>query len=499
MSDDRLELDEHGRVVDAAGGTRVLDLGDPAATDDLSRGGLDRWVDTSVAPFLARHRRAVRVTAAVGAVALAAGLWTATRPPYVAPTLGVALGNAVLPGASIGGPEVSPDGILSVAFTAQATTAGEDVDVLGLTGPGIGSAAVSGDVGDGELGRLEIAARLDCTDPALATAKPTSYALAATATSGSGDALDGVVPLALAGERPLTRLDRAVADWCLQQLAPTAIEVGGLTVTPVPGTTLADVSLAVRNATDLPMAVRIERREGSSVDIDLSLDVELEPGRTGAVTTRINVHDCTAAPRLDALDALPNPTASGVSGITLGLAVGDHARVVSYPVPDPARLSDQLQASACPVDPRLTVGVLDVEASRPGTVTWAATALLSLRSDGKAVSLGRERFGTDGSGPGSLPVLGGEAEGGWAVPPVRLDGGAGRLVVGYAGGSCLGVSQEQPQPLSVRVTMPDGTVVPYQVVVDDVRIVRAAHAACGIPFDAAAAAARGWDLPGAPA
>jgi len=37
-------------------------------------------------------------------------------------------------------------------------------------------------------------------------------------------------------------------------------------------------------------------------------------------------------------------------------------------------------------------------------------------------------------------------------------------------------------------------VIPYEVVIDDAAVLRAAHAVCGIPFDADAAAARGWDL-----
>jgi hypothetical protein len=491
---DRLELDEDGRVIDPSGGTRVLDLADPAASDDLSRTALDRWVESSAAPFLRRHRTAVRVTAAVAAAATAAGLWAATRPPYVAPTVAVDLGNAVLDGNSIGGPEISADGILSVAFTAQALTPGEDVDVLGITGPGLGPAAVGGDVGDAELGRIELAAQVQCDDPSLAAAQPSSYALSATATSSSGDSIDGVVPLASAGDRPVTRLDRAIGDWCLQQTAPTAVELAGITVTPVPGTTLADISLAVRNASPLPLTLRTERREGLAVDVDLSPGLALEPGRTGSLATRINVHDCSAAPALDDLSLLPNPTAATGSGITLGLALGDRARVVSYPLPDAAPVTAQLRAAVCTVDPRLTLQVLDVEATRPGTVTWAATALLGLRSDGKGISLGRERFDGAATDAGTLPVLGGEAEGGWAVPPVRLDGGAGRLAVGYAGGSCLGVAQEEPQPVAARVTMPDGTVVPYEVLIDDARVLRAAHAACGIPFDADAARSRGWDL-----
>jgi len=491
---ERLELDEDGRVVDPAGGTRVLDLADPAAAEDLSRTALDRWVETAAAPFLARHRAAVRAVAAVVAVSAALGLWVATRPPYVAPTVGVDLANAVLDGNSIGGPEISADGILSVAFTAQALTPGEDVDILGLTGPGLEPAAVVGDVGEGELGRLELAARVRCDDAALASAAPSSYALAARATSSTGDSVAGVVPLASAGSRPVTRLDRAIGDWCLGQIAPTAVELAGITVTPVPGTTLADIGLDVRNASALPLTLRTERREGGAVDVDLSPGVPLEPGRTGSLATRINVHDCSAAPALDDLSVLPNPTSSQGSGITIGLALGERARVVSYPLPDAAAVTAQLRAAVCTVDPRLSLRVLDVEAARPGTVTWAASAVLALRSDGKGISLGRERFAGGATDAGTLPVLGGEAEGGWAVPPVRLDGGAGRLAVGYGGGSCLGVAQEEPQPVAVRVTMPDGTVVPYEVVIDDASILKAAHAVCGIPFDADAAAARGWDL-----
>ena len=248
MTDDgRLEIDEHGRVVDAAGGPvpgTLLDLADPEAAEELRPNPVQRWVDTRAAPYVSRHRTGLRVTSAVAIAGLAATAWWTSRPPYVPPTFDVALANAVLEGNSIGGPEISPAGQLSVAFVARGRTPGETVSITGLRGPGLRDVTATGAPVTSDVEqRVGITARVDCTDPSLQTAGATSYTLAAAGSQTGADPEAGTVPLATAGSRPITSLDKAITDWGLAALAPAAVTNGTWRATAVPGTPPAALSV----------------------------------------------------------------------------------------------------------------------------------------------------------------------------------------------------------------------------------------------------------------
>jgi hypothetical protein len=491
----RLELDDDGRVLDAAGPVRALDLHDPHHADDLATSGVQRWVDSSAAPFVRRHRRAVASVAAVAVAAAGVGLWAATRPPVVMPVLDVSVRNAVLAGNSIGGPEISYGGVLSIAFAVR--SAGTPVDVRSLDGPGIASSTVAGEqVGD-RLTRVEAQAQLDCTDSRLASATPTSYSLAASTSSPDGTVVDGVVPLTATGPdgttRIVTRLDYAIQSWCLAAAAPDAVQAALGTVSPVPGTTLADVAIEVRNASPLPLTLASARSQHQGLAVDESPSVVLQPGGTGRLTTRVDVRDCSAAPSLEPLSALPNPGVGGASspGLTLQIGLGGRTRLVSVPVADGGRLGGAVAATACAegTAPRVSVGA--VRGLFLGEGAWAVDAIVSVRTTGIGIGLARVQFAGPPAGEGSqVQVV--TTDDGWAAEPVSLDGGAGRLGVRLASPSCGAVASLAPQALPVRVTMADRRVVPYQVVVDDVRVLQAAARACDVPVDLAQARARGW-------
>ena len=492
---DRLELDEHGRVLDVSGSTTVLDLADPDATEDLAPNRVQQWVDASVAPFVARHRTAVRTTALVVGAVLVGSAWWVSRPPYVPPTFDLALSDAVLEGNSIGGPEIAPDGTFSVAFVARARQDGETVRITGLTGPGLADGTVDAPpVTSAEEQRVVLGARVDCTAPGLVNATPGSYRLTATGASGGADPEAGTVPLGLPGAE-ITRLDQAITDWCLAAMVPTAITVTAVQAAAVPGTPLADIGVSIVNTSSQPLAVRTERSAGTSIEVDRSPAVVVEPGAGATVATRVLLHDCATTPSLTRLGDLRNPSgSSGASGLTLGLALGDRTRVASYAVPGADSLAARL-AAACAGATGVTARIDDIgSAAVDERGRWTLNALVDARSDGMGLTFGREHFSGGESGVDS--VLTSEATGAtgseWTFGPARLDGGAGRMLVPVSGGSCSSVPTALPPRLAVRVLMPDRSVHPYEVRVDDVRLLRAVAAACAVDLDPATAMSLGW-------
>jgi hypothetical protein len=483
----RLELDDSGRVVGAV--DDPVDIGPPPEPAVREPGPIAR----RLGPVARRHRRSL-IALAAGAVAASVAIgWWSGRPPETAPVVALELTSAVLPGNSIGGPEISPDGSLRVAFAARATS-GTQVRVTGLEGPGLASSTVAAPaIDDAGLARLEASARVDCADPGLLDARPQDYGLAVTATSSSGRGVDGSVPLAGAvpGDRTVTRLNLAVADWCL---ARSSVEVLEVSATPVPGVPLADLAVRVRNTGSQPLALATDRTPGPDVEVDLSPEVVVAPSAEGVLSTRVAVRDCSDAPALTTLAELPNPVGDG-GGLTLVLRTGGTYALRSVAVPDAEALGARLGSSLCADAPRATAAVAAVSrvATTPGS--WQLRATLDVRTDGVGVRVGRERFVGPPAGEGSFlgVVERATPDGPWDAAPARLDGGAGRLVVDLAGGGCASLSALAPGTLPLRVLTADGRVYPFELPFDDVRLVRAAYAACARePAPAAALVERGW-------
>lgn len=494
MTDDgRLEIDDDGRVIDAAGSTTVLDLHDPDATEDLRPNRVQQWVDTTASPFLHRHRVAVRWTAGLAAVAVAAAAWITSRPPYIPPTFDVALSNGVLQGASIGGPRIG-DHRLDIAFVARGRTPGQTVTVTGLVGPGLRGSTITGAVvGYQQEQRVQATASVDCADPALVGARASSYRL--TATAGT-EAEAGSVPLAVPGSRPITSLDRAITDWCLRGIAADSLSVSSVRAAAVPGTPLADLTVRVANLGPQPLTVRTTRYAGPSIEIDLSSTVGIDPGETAVVSTRALLHDCAAPAAFTRLDLLPNPEAQGAAeGITFEVGLGERTRIASYAVPGADQVRQAL-AAACIGATGVTASVERISGITIGAEsTWEATALVQARSAGIGMTFGREHFDGGASGDGSLLTSGGRSgdpRRTWTFGPTQLDGGAGRMLVPVQGGRCADLRTASPQLLAVRVLSADRSVHPYEVRIDDLDVLRAVARACEVDLDLASARALGW-------
>ncbi|MFN8168316.1 MAG: hypothetical protein U0S36_06000 [Candidatus Nanopelagicales bacterium] len=485
MSDEgRLELDEDGRLVEGDRVVDLADLEDPEAVEDVAPSRVRPWVDEHVAPWARQHRRALVVTGTVAALVVGGLTWVATRPPYVAPTVALALDNAILDGNDLGGPEIDAAGVLSVAYTARAATPGDRVEIRGITGPGL--VDPTGDpvtVTSDELGRVVLGARIECRDPSIAFAGPTSYGLSVRRTAADGDVLETVTPLG----PPTTELDLAVASHCLAERAASDIVVEPGEVQGRPGVPTASVSFVVRNTGPMPLTVATQRRATTGIELDLSPTVRVDPGQSVAVTTQALVHDCRATPALPPASTLPNPLEWAVPdapAVTLQVGLGRATALASYPADD-RRLGRDLAAEVCSGAPRVSAVLESAEGARTKDGGWQVQATYRMRTDGVRVRVGREHFAGPAVGAGSfLTTPTGPAQGDALVfAPTFLDGGAGRLIVTVSGATCESVAAAQEgATIPLGITMPDRTVYSFEMPADDGegRLVTAALRACGL-------------------
>lgn len=493
MTDDgRLELDDDGQLLDS---DVVVDLADPDAVEELAPSRISAWVEDRMVPWARAHRRALVAVVAVAGVALAGAAWGQSRPAYVAPTVGLVLENAILDGNDLGGPEISPDGLLSVAYTARALTAGNTVDVVGLTGPGLAwTRTDSPRITAAEQARVQLRAELDCTDPAIAEAGAGSYGLDVRRVDGDGGVLETTVPFTDA----TTRLDAAVLAHCLAVWAPGSLAVRSARIDAQAGSGVASLVLLVENTSPLPLTVATQRRASTGVEVDLSPTVSVASGDTAVVVSRVLVHDCTTTPRVEPLGGLPNATPGAVAtspGITLQVGLGEATRLASYPIPG-ADLGASLERGTCQGRPELSTRLISVRGDRSPAGSWAVTGRYEVRSGGVRITVGREHFDGPPAGEGSILQSRNRRSPGsvWDVAPVALDGGAGRIDVTFSGYSCADLPSAVPGSMALGITTPDRRQYAFEVPVDDLRILTAAYRACRLA-PISAAVARGWRNP----
>ncbi|MBI1378811.1 MAG: hypothetical protein GC157_15230 [Frankiales bacterium] len=517
MDEGRLELDDDGRVVEPPGtsaspgsaspratppGPRPLDpvgatptatavvpvdLDDADATEQLDTTPLDGWVRRSAAPWVGRHRRLVSAVAAVAVAAGLAGGWAASRPSPPPPAPLLALADAPVVGADLGGPSIDADGRLSVAYWATPGPDAGGLLVYGIEGPGLRDGVLRSATAPLTPGRpqfLQLDAATDCDDPALATATPASYALVlhrppSAATAGSTQSF----PF----DAGTTDLRSAVRDHCLVTSLPRSLSVQTVALTGHPGSSVVDVSLLVRNDSGVPATVATERTPSSGVEVDLSPTVLVAQHGVADLRTRVLVHDCASPAVLPALGSLPNPVtptryadAAAPAGLTLRIGIGDRTALTSLALPEAARdLAARLRDAGCQRPARIAATVTDVRARAAGG-GWDLTATLRVRTTGIGVTVGREHFTGPPDGQGSVlttPAVA-DQDASWRLEPTRLDYGAGHVGLHWSGASCDTVTQDAPATVAVRVSMADGSAVPYEVPVDGPALVSAVQAAC---------------------
>ena len=488
MTDEgRLELDDDGTVVDRTGTpSSVVDLADLQATESLSPTALDSWASRTAGPWLQARRRPVAVVAATTlALALGTAWWTSRpTPPAEAPPL--VLANAPVVGADLGGPRITADGAVSVAYAARTRAGLRDVAVLGIRGPGLTPAGVeagANSVAADQLTFVQLGARLDCSDPALATAVPSSYGLLVRPESDAGPGPERLQPFGSA----TTALDLAVRDACLAGDLPTKVSVVGGEVTGSAGSSVVDVRLTVRNSGDVPLSVTTERSPTTTVETDLSPTVVVAPHDSAAVPTRMLVHDCGAPSRPPALLELPgavfgpgNAAPEAQAGITVRLGLGDRWTKVSYALPwSVSDLARKLAASACSDPPSVTARLVDVAGSRSIDGSWLVTGTYDVRTSGIGITLGREHLSGAAVPDSTLATTDSLVPGvRWVLAPTQLDGGAGRLPVTFSGTSCDDRDRGVPTSMALRVTAASRFVYPFELPLDPAVLRSAVDTAC---------------------
>ena len=334
----RLELDDAGGVVDRSGAPSALvDLADPDATDHLATSRLESWVHSTASPWLRARRRPVAAVVAVAVAVTLGSAWWASRPGPPPPPPVLTLTNAPAVGADLGGPRIGPDGHLSVAYTARVDPSYPEVDVVGITGPGLTSTGVeegADTLTGGTLAFVQLGATITCTERAIATATPASYGIVVRT---PGD-LPGDDRL-LAFDSSTTALDIAVRNACLASEIPRAVSVISADLTTPTGSSVVDVALHVRNDSDVPLSVTVLRTPNTTVETDLSPNVPIPAHGAATVPTRLLVHDCSTRPSPAAVTDLANPVLGpgyavpqAQSGITLRLALGSEWTNASYPL-----------------------------------------------------------------------------------------------------------------------------------------------------------------------
>ena len=493
--DGRLELDDDGRVLDGGHVVETVDLEDSDAVEELAPARVRPWLDDTALPWVGAHRRAVVSAVTVAAVVLGGTLWWQTRPPSVAPVVALELENAILAGNDLGGPEIDPAGVLSVAYAARALTAGDTVDVLALSGPGLVAPRGRATVTSAERTRVVLAAEIDCRDPALATATPESYGLAVRRTSAEGNVLEATTPFG-----PVTTaLDLAVLGHCVAELAPAHIVVESARVDALRGQPTAAMTLLVRNTGPVALSVATQRRPTSDIEIDLSATVALPPGATASITTRVLVHDCTNTPVLPSLSDLPNPVpwaARSAPGVALQVSLGSATTLAAYPLVG-SGIERALETGACSGRPQVSAVVQSVQGERAADGSWRVRGVYAVRTNGVRVSIGREHFAGPPAGEGSILSTPTTPEPGavWSLAPTQLDGGAGRITISLAGYACGDLAAAQPATLALSVTMSDRTVYAFELPMNDVRVIVAAYRACRIA-PATGLAESGWTASG---
>ena len=490
MTDDgRLELDDAGGVVDRGGARATLvDLSDPDATESFATGALGGWVPATAAAWVRSHRRPVAVLAVGVLTAALAGAWWSTRPGPPPPPRVLALEDAPIAGADLGGPRIDPTGHLSVAYAARAAPGLASVEVLGLRGPGLlprGVEAGAGTVPNGGAAFVQLGAHVVCSDRGIVAAVPASYGLLVRPTGADGTvAEESLLPF----DDSTTALDIAVRNACLATELPTRVSIGSASVSGPTGSTVADLTLAVRNEADVPLTVTTPRTPGTAVETDLSPTVLLPPHSSGIVRTRLLEHDCGGPARAAALTDLPGPVVgpgysmpAGRAGITVRIGLGAESTLASYALPwTVAELTGRLAAIACTGRPAVSARLVDVQWSRAPDGSWVVTGSYDVRTTGVGIALGRERFAGPPSGEGSVLATTDSLVPGvlWVLAPTQLDGGAGRLPVTFSGTDCRDRDRGVPTSMPVQVTTADRSAYPFELPLDPAVLERAVDDAC---------------------
>ena len=281
-------LDELGAAVDLD----VVGDDGPTLTDRVS-GWLD---DRGVPAFLRRHRAVVAAVTAVAVVVAAGGLWWwSTRPPSLPePPRLVARASGVGPELA----ELAPDGqATQVQQSVEVTSAearGIGVEVLGITGPGLGDVAgLPVLVTDLDRPDTTVPARgaLACGTTAqtvtLSSAHDVDYRLVVRRTSREG--ATAMSSISLVGAQQLLDLVRST---CLQRTADRELRASVVSATPLAGSVALRVAFrleAIGAGAWTSVQVSSAARPGL---VAQGVPLTVSPGRPATAVGNLWVADC---------------------------------------------------------------------------------------------------------------------------------------------------------------------------------------------------------------
>jgi hypothetical protein len=296
-SDGRLDLDELGRVID---GADTLDDAYDNVPDVLEGAqGLtlrERLDDAGVTPWLRRHRAALASVAVVG-VAVGALAWVRhdPRPPddglaHVGIAEGVTDGQF---GQLVG---VAP-GVVTATYTLVNQRPGDDVAIVGFTGPGIrasSAARVDSPTKDDARADFAVTAVLGCQDPKAIGASEDEFRLLVRRTDSYGRTVQTAEPLP---SSPQARWDFQVGSECLRQSTLEWLTLDGVGVSADPRALTLSVVLKVTNRMGVDVDLSVQSYPGGSVRPE-PMTAALPTGRSTSFTVVERIQDC-GGPVLD--------------------------------------------------------------------------------------------------------------------------------------------------------------------------------------------------------
>jgi hypothetical protein len=299
--DGRLDLDDHGSVVEAA--TSLDDAPSAEVLDDgRGRSWRERLDDSGATAWARRHRLALG--AAAGLVVLAgagAVAWTVWVPPPLDPQLHVAISELIpeqvvigdIPLSSTAAGPIGADGRARAAYGLTPTEPDDrsSYTVLGLVGPVVRASSANPHAADG--GDVPVAADvdvvIDCLDPDALDPAPGSYRLRVARTDVRGRTLVATVPV----PDGQTGWPVYVSSTCAGQQTVDGLELRRVDVRDTGRIGVVRLDLDVLNRLPVDVTATTMPEGGYPAVSSGMVATPIAAGATARLPMDLTVHDCT--------------------------------------------------------------------------------------------------------------------------------------------------------------------------------------------------------------
>ncbi|MGE0818314.1 MAG: hypothetical protein AB7O74_06575 [Candidatus Nanopelagicales bacterium] len=361
--DGRLDLDELGSVIEGASPAGGETLHDAFVAPSFA----ERLEDAGVLPWLRRHRglsASLTVAACAGVIALA--VHQATEPPPFDPRVTASV--APLPperGDDVGAPP--SNGRLVARLAVTGVPPGDSVEVLEISGPGLGPSAASvlatGDTAADGPGSVPwtVSTAIDCTSPRSLTANPLEYAVVLQRTDRWGRTTQAAQLLPESAKDWAARVQATC--WAGAVRAGVALDSLDVRSDPVRGT--VTLGLGLSNSTPLRLLAGSApaEQDDRGIKVGQSFRINLGAGSTGETEVLLTVTSCdrAAAPVLGAAQDRVVVGSPRGAGLVLDAASPDRQLWTTVPLAftteQAARVGSAVRA-VCAGAPRAEVATL---------------------------------------------------------------------------------------------------------------------------------------------